>query len=191
MEMVRIIIALGNDSQSLKMKNLMIENGYNVVDVAKDGHECLRKARLLRPDLVILDFDLPLFTGYEVAKVLNEDRICSTLLLVNDSQKSLINEHKDDWDFSCMLKPVNRSALISTILLIIKNDRKVKSLEKEIEELRDSLETRKLIEKAKGILMKAQGLSEQEAFRRIQRQSMDKAMPMKEIAKAIIIAHNI
>lgn len=191
MEMVRIIIAFGNDSQSIKIKNLLTENGYTVIDLVKDGQECLRKARLLKPDLVILDFDLPLFTGYDVAKVLSEDKISSTLLIVNDSQKSLISEHRDQWDFTSLVKPINRSALISTVELIIKNNKKIRLLQKEIQELKESLEARKLVEKAKGILMSKQGLSEQEAFRKIQRQSMDKGIPMKEVAKAIILASEI
>ncbi len=191
MEMVRIIIAFGNDSQSIKIKNLLTENGYTVIDLVKDGQECLRKARLLKPDLVILDFDLPLFTGYDVAKVLSEDKISSTLLIVNDNQKSLINEHRDRWDCTSLIKPINRSALISTVELIITNNKKIRLLQNEIQELKESLEVRKLVEKAKGILMTKQGLSEQEAFRKIQRQSMDKGIPMKEVAKAIILASEI
>lgn len=189
--MVRIIIAFGNDSQSIKIKNLLTENGYTVIDLVKDGQECLRKARLLKPDLVILDFDLPLFTGYDVAKVLSEDKISSTLLIVNDNQKSLINEHRDRWDCTSLIKPINRSALISTVELIITNNKKIRLLQNEIQELKESLEVRKLVEKAKGILMTKQGLSEQEAFRKIQRQSMDKGIPMKEVAKAIILASEI
>ncbi len=191
MEIIRVVVAFASDSQSVKIKNLLTENGYNVVCVTKDGSECLRKSRLLKPDLVILDFDLPLYTGYEVAKVLSEDKICSSIIILNDSQKSLVNEYRDDWDFACLVKPVNRSALISTISLVIRNRRKVKLLESEIQELRDSLESRKLVEKAKGILMEKQKLSEKEAFRKIQKQSMETGMPMKEIARAIILEHNI
>ena len=191
MDMIRIMVAFGSDSQSVKIKNLLLENGYSVAYIAKDGQECLRKARLLKPDLVVLDFDLPLSTGYDVAKVLSEDKICNTLLIVNENQKSLINEHKDDWDFTTLIKPINKSALISTIKLIVRNNKKIKELEKEIVELKDSLDTRKLLEKAKGMIMKQYGLSEQEAFRRIQKQSMDKGITMKDLAKAIIIANSI
>lgn len=187
METIRIIIALSNEAQAVNMKNLLTENGFNVVDFSKDGQDCLRKARVLKPDVVILDFDLAIFTGYEAASVLCEDKICSTILIVNDSQKSLINEHWNREDFICLVKPINRSAIISTIELIVKNNRRIKSLEKEIYELKDSLETRKLIDKARGILMSLHGISEQEAFRVIQKQSMDKGMPVKELAKMIIL----
>lgn len=191
MDIIRILIAFSSDSQSMKIRNLLIENGFNVIDIAKDGQECLRKARLLKPDLAILDFDLPLSTGYDIAKVLSEDKICSTLLVLNDNQKSLINEHKDEWDFTFLVKPINRSALIGTIRLIVRNNKRIRDLEKEISTLKDSLESRKLIEKAKGILMKQMGINEQEAFRKIQKQSMDKGIAMKEIAKAIILADSI
>jgi response regulator NasT len=138
--------------------------------------------------VAILDFDLAIFTGYEAARVLCEDRVCSTILIVNDSQRSLIKEHWESENFICLVKPINRSALISTVELIVKSNKRVKSLEKEIHELKDSLETRKLIEKAKGILMRRDGLSEQEAFRIMQKQSMDKGVPVKEIAKVIILS---
>ena len=186
METVRIIIALSNESNLTNMRSLLTENGFSVVDVLKDGQDCIRKARMLNPDVAILDFDLAIFTGYEAARVLCEDRVCSAILIANEGQKSLLNEHWDSEDFICLVKPINRSALISTVELIVKNNRKIKTLEKEIHELKDSLETRKLIEKAKGILMKRDGLSEHEAFRMIQKQSMDNGVPVKEITKAII-----
>lgn len=188
MENVRIIIALSNESHAINMKNLFNENGFSVIDVSKDGQDCIRKARTLKPDVAILDFDLAIFTGYEAARVLCEDRVCSAILIVNDVQRSLINEHWESENFICLVKPINRSALISTVELIVKSNKKVKSLEKEIHELKDSLETRKLIEKAKGILMRRDGLSEQEAFRIMQKQSMDKGVPVKEIAKVIILS---
>ena len=187
METVRIIIAFNNVSHSTNMRNLFNENGFSVVDVSTDGQDCIRKARNLKPDIAILDFDLAGFTGYEAARVLCEDRVCSSILIANDSQRSLINEHWDNEDFICLVKPINRSALISTIELIIKHNKRVVRLEKEIHELKESLESRKLIDKAKGILMRRHKLTEQEAFRMIQKQSMGNGMPMKEIAKAVIL----
>lgn len=187
MELVRIIIALAKEAQSIKMKNLLIENGYDVIWCAKDGLECLRKARTHKPDLVILDYDLPSYTGHEVAKILSEDDICNTILLVNDAQKSMINEYSDKWDFICLSKPITISGLISTIELTVKNRKRIKRLEKEIEDLKDSIESRKLVEQAKGILMEKFNLTENEAFRKIQKQSMDKRLPIKDVAKEIML----
>jgi len=191
MDLVRVIIALASETQSAKMKNLLVENGYDVVWVSKDGLECLRKTRIHKPDLVILDYDLPSYTGYEVARILTEDGICNVILLANDAQKSMMNEYDDQWDFACLQKPITVSGLISAVGLTAKNRKKIKSLEKEIKDLKDSLESRKLIEHAKGILMEKLGLTENEAFRRIQKQSMDKRLPINEVAKSIIIAYNV
>jgi response regulator NasT len=137
--------------------------------------------------LAILDYDLLKFTGFDAAKVLCEDAICSTVLLANESQKVLVGGHWNHENFTCLVKPLNRAALITAIELIVKNNRKIRILEKEILELRDSMETRKLVEKAKGILMKKYNVSEEEAFRKIQKQSMNEGKPMKELAENILM----
>lgn len=187
--MIKIMIAMNREKQIVKMKNLLVEEGYNVIYVARDGQECLRKARILQPDLAIIDFDLPVYNGYEVAKILIEDKICSVLLIASDTQTTLIGECQDQWDFAYLVKPINKSTLITAVQLITKTRKKVKELEKENKNLRDSLESRKLIEKAKGILMKELGIPEQDAYRIIQKRSMDKRIPMKEIAKAVILTY--
>lgn len=191
MESARIMVAMSNDMSIGKLKTILIENGYMVIDQAKDGHECLRKMRALRPDLVILDYNLPLMNGYEIAKVAIEDKISDIILLTTDVQKSLCDDMKADSGFVCMTKPLNKPGLINTVDLILRSAKKIKELEKEIVELRATLDTRKEVEKAKGLLMKSLNLTEAEAFKRIQKQSMDKGIPMKEIAKAIILAYDI
>jgi two-component system, response regulator PdtaR len=120
-----------------------------------------------------------------------EDKICDVILIATEPQDSVIDEMKSENNFVCMVKPLNKSSLINTIDLMIKNKRRISELERQIDELRSSLDTRKEVEKAKGLLMKNLNLSEPEAFKRIQRQSMDRGIPMKEIAKAIILAYDI
>ncbi len=191
MESARILLAMSSDTSINKLKTILVENGYTVVDQAKDGHECLRKIRALRPDLVILDYNLSLSNGYEVSRVAIDDGICDVILIINSMQEELIGGMKSETNFVYMTKPLNKQLLINTIELMIKNKRKIKELEKEIEDLRETLNTRKEVERAKGLLMKTQGLSEAEAFKRIQRQSMDRGIPMKEIARAIILAYDI
>lgn len=191
MELARIMVAMSNDASTAKLRSILTESGYTVVDQAKDGHDCLRKIRALRPDLVLLDYGLSLMNGYEVARVAVEDRICDVILIATDAQIGLIDEIKTDTGFICLLKPLNKPVLINTIELMVKNRRKIVALEKEIQELKSTLDTRKEVEKAKGLLMKNLNLSEAEAFKRIQKQSMDRGIPMKEIAKAIILAYDI
>lgn len=191
MESARILVAMNNDTSIVKMKAILMENGYTVIDVSRDGHDCLRKIRTLRPDLAVIDFSLPLMNGYEVAKVAIEDNICDIVLITTSAQGSLLDEFKFESGFVCLEKPLNKPILFNTIDLMIKNRKKIRQLEKEIEELRANLDTRKEVEKAKGLLMKHLNLTEPEAFKRIQKQSMDRGIPMKEIAKAIILAYAI
>lgn len=191
MDSARILIAMSSEPSIGKLKTILAEAGYTIVEQAREGSECLRKIRTLKPDLLIVDFSLPLMNGCEVAKVALEDRICDVVLLTTLEQESAAFPLKQESGFTCLTKPLNRSALLNTLELMMKSRRKIRQLEKEIEELRGSLDTRKEVEKAKGLLMKHLGLSEPEAFKRIQKQSMDRGIPMKEIAKAIILAYDI
>lgn len=191
MELARIMIAMSNETSIVKFKSLLAQSGYDLVENARDGHECLRKMRAIRPDLVILDFNLPLMDGSQVARVAIEDRICDVILISSDNQIGYVDDLKEEAGFICLVKPINKAGLINTIELMLKNRKKVIALEKEVMELRTALDTRKEVEKAKGLLMKNLKLSEPEAFKRIQKQSMDRGIPMKEIAKAIILAYDI
>ena len=191
MESVRILLAMNNDTSIDRLQAILTENGYMVVEKAKDGHDCLRKARALRPDIVILDYDLPLANGCEVSRIVIEDNICEVILITTDLQRSLIGDIRAEYGFVCMTKPLSKLGLINTIELMAKNRKKVTELEKEIHELKSTLDTRKEVEKAKGLLMKYLSIPEAEAFKRIQKQSMDRGIPMKEIAKAIILAYDI
>ncbi|NJD04019.1 MAG: ANTAR domain-containing protein [Ruminiclostridium sp.] len=191
METARILVAMGNEASAGKMRAVLVEGGFDVADQAKEGNECLRKIRLLKLDLAVLDYDLPLVNGFEVAKIAVEDKLCDVILLVSNEKKNSIESIKASYDFTILAKPLNRDSLINTVDIIVKSRRKIMKLEKEIVELRMTLDARKDIEKAKGLLMKNLNLTEEQAFRRIQKQSMDRAISMKEIAKAIILAYDI
>lgn len=193
METVRIFLAMSNDASIGKLRTLLTASGHTIIDYARDGHECLRKIRALKPDLAILEYNLPLLNGYEVAKVACEDKICDTMLIVSVDQENIINSTglEQGNGFAYMTKPINKNSFINTIELIVNNSRKIKELEHEIQELRNSLNTRKEVEKAKGLLMKHLGLSEPEAFKRIQKQSMDRGIPIKDIARAIVLAYDL
>lgn len=191
MELSRIVVAMGNDASNAKVKAFLTENGYIVADQAADGHECLRKLNALRPDLLIIDYGLTSMNGYDVARVAVEDKLCDVILVANTAQLGFVGGIKADYGFVCLEKPLNKHLLLNSIELMSKSKRRIKQLEKEIEELRNTIDTRKEVEKAKGLLMRHLNLSEAEAFKRIQKQSMDRGIPMKEIAKAIILAYDI
>ena len=185
------MIAMSNETLITKLKTVLSEAGYMVIEQAVEGPDCLRKMRTLRPDIIILEYSLPIMSGLEIAKVALEDRICDVMLFVTMEQESMIDSIRQEAGFISLVKPVSKTLLAGSLELMIKNRRKIRQLEKEIEELRLSLDTRKEVEKAKGLLMMHLGLTENEAFKRIQKQSMDRGIPMKEIAKAIILAYDI
>lgn len=191
MDSTRILIAMSNDAQAVKLKAILSEAGFTVIEQAGDGPDCLRKMRTLRPDILVLEYNLPIMNGQEISKVALEDKICDVVLLVTLEQDNLLEDIRYETGFVSLVKPVSKALLMRSLELMLKNSRKIRQLEKEIEELRSSLNTRKEVEKAKGLLMMNLGLTENEAFKRIQKQSMDRGIPMKEIAKAIILAYDI
>ncbi len=181
-----------NDTSANKLKATMSETGITVVGLASDGQECLRKIKLFGPDITILDYDLPVMNGYEVSRLILEEKSCDIILIAKDlHQMGFVSDMMSETGFVCLVKPMSKQSLINTIEIMIKNRRKIEKLEKEIQELKEVLNTRKEVEKAKGLLMKHLNLSEAEAFKKIQKQSMDKGISMKEIARAIILAYDI
>lgn len=191
MEAGRILIAIANEALVTKIKPVLVEGGYTVVDCAKDGDECLRKARLLKPDVTIIDGSVPPFNINQPAQYILEDNLCDVILFASAGQEESISDFKGAANISLITKPVNKQMLLGTVDLMVKNRKRIEKLEKEVSELRSMLDTRKEVEKAKGLLMKNLGLSEAEAFKRIQKQSMDRGISMKDIAKAIILAYDI
>ena len=191
MDSTRIMVAMSSDALTLKLKTILVEAGFLVIEQANEGQECLRKMRALKPDIIILEYNLPHINGLEISRVALEDGICDAMLFVSADQESMVDDIRQESGFVSLVKPVNKMLLIGSLELMIKDRKKIKQLEKEIEDLKLSLDTRKEVEKAKGLLMANLGLTESAAFKRIQKQSMDRGIPMKEIAKAIILAYDI
>ncbi len=186
-----IFIGISNQAFADKLIVFLEEAGYYIVDRAEDSNDILRKVRNLQPDFIILDYDLKPNNGFSIASVLDEDRICGGILLLSESQKTVVQGDTDLLNFAYLTKPLNKVILQHTIELLSKSSSNIFKLEKQVDKLKDTLETRKEVEKAKGILMEIQGIGEQEAFRRMQKQSMDSGIGMREIAKAIIITYKI
>ena len=191
MDSTRIMIAMSNDALAVKLKTILTQAGLSVIEQAGEGPDCLRKIRTLRPDILILEYNLPFMNGLEISKVALEDKICDVMMMVTLEQDNMLEDIRQEAGFVSLVKPVSKALLTGSLDIMIKNRRKIRQLEKEIEVLKSSLDTRKEVEKAKGLLMMNLGLSENEAFKRIQKQSMDRGIPMKEIAKAIILAYDI
>jgi AmiR/NasT family two-component response regulator len=188
---LRVLIADDEPLIRLDLKNMLESLGYEVIAEAGDGVSAVEAARTLKPDVAILDIKMPSMDGIDAANILNSERIAPVVLLTAYSDMDLINRAKEAGVFAYLVKPFRESDLRPAIEVAISRYKEFLALEEEVSELEDKLETRKLIERAKGILMDQYGLKEQEAFRRIQVQSMNTRKSMKEIAEAIIIAHSV
>ena len=174
MEAARILLAMSNDISLNKLRDVLAGCGYEIIDKALNANECLRKMRYLKPDLAVIDYGLSPQNGLEIARIADEDKLCDVILIVGSDQRDSIDYIENGYNFVVITKPLNRESLLRTVDIMVRNRRRVLQLETEIEDLRKTLDSRKEIEKAKGILMKNKNLSEDQAFRMIQKQSMNR-----------------
>jgi AmiR/NasT family two-component response regulator len=188
---LRIVIADDEPIIRLDLKKMLQDCGYDVVGEAGDGVKAIEAVRSLRPDVVILDIKMPEMDGIDAAKIITEEKIAPVLLLTAYSQLDLVNRAKDAGVYSYLVKPFKQTDLMPQIEVAVARWEAFLKIEEQANDLEDKLETRKSVDRAKGILMDQYGLKEQEAFRRIQVQSMNTRKSMREIAEAIIIAHNV
>ena len=163
---------------------MLIEAGYEVVGEAENGLRAIELAQECKPDLAILDVKMPQLDGISAAEKIIQ--IAPVLMLTAFSQKELVERARDAGVMAYVVKPFSINDLVPAIEIAISRHRQMKSLEAEVADLYDRLETRKLIDRAKGILMKALNISEPEAFSWIQKSAMDRRLTMKEIAEAIL-----
>jgi response regulator NasT len=180
----RILVAEDETLIRMDLVEMLREAGYDVVGSAIDGSEAIALAESLQPDLAILDVKMPVLDGISAAEKIIE--ISPVLMLTAFSQKDLVERARDAGAMAYVVKPFTIHDLIPAIEISVSRHRQMKSLELEVADLHDRLETRKLIDRAKGILMKALNLSEPEAFSWIQRAAMDRRITMKEVAEAVI-----
>ena len=191
MDQLRIVLADDEAIIRLDLKKMLEEMGHTVVGEAADGQKALEFARSLRPDVVVLDIKMPIMDGLDAAKIISSEKIAPVILLTAYSQKDLIDRAKDAGVFAYLVKPFKEADLVPAIEVAIARYLEYQEMETQAEDLSEKLETRKIVDRAKGILMDQYGLKEAEAFRRIQAQSMNTRKSMREIAEAIVIAHEV
>lgn len=187
----RVVIADSNAQNRKSLKAILSQAGHMVVGEADEGLAALKLVRTRHPDLVILDAKMAVMDGAEFAYIIEEDGLAPVILMTPSDQFMVNDQNGDRQPFAYVLKPVTEQSLLPMIDLVIKNFKRIRNLEQEVAKLKDTIETRKLVEKAKGILMDTHKLTEAEAFKRIQKQSMNKRVSMKSVAKAIILAHEV
>jgi AmiR/NasT family two-component response regulator len=187
---INILIADDESLIRMDLKEILQENGYNVIGEAKDGKEVLAFFDKITPDLLILDIKMPELDGLQTLKMLNnsdEYPRVPVIMLTAFSQPELIEQAVGLGVFAYIVKPIKESDLLPAIEITIARANEMNFIQQEVGKLKETLEIRKLVEKAKGILMKNYSLNESEAFRKMQKLSMDTRRPMKEIAEEIIV----
>ena len=180
----RIVVAEDETLIRLDLVEMLTEAGYDVVGEATNGEEAVLLVESLNPDLAILDVKMPILDGISAAeKIISRAPV---LMLTAFSQKDLVERARDAGAMAYVVKPFAIGDLIPAIEIAVSRHRQLKALETEVANLHERLETRKIIDRAKGILMQALKLSEPEAFSWIQRTAMDRRMSMKDVASAVI-----
>ena len=181
---VRILVAEDEALIRMDLVEMLREAGYEVVAEAADGAQAIELAQLHKPDLAILDVKMPVLDGISAAEKIID--IAPVLMLTAFSQRELVERARDAGVMAYVVKPFSIGDLVPAIEIAISRHTQMRSLADEVKDLHERLETRKLIDRAKGILMKALNLSEPEAFSWIQRAAMDRRLTMKQVAEAVI-----
>ncbi|MEH6375245.1 response regulator [Streptomyces sp. KLMMK] len=182
----RVVIAEDEALIRLDLKEMLEEEGYSVVGEAGDGETAVALAREHRPDLVILDVKMPVLDGISAAEQIARDSIAPVLMLTAFSQRDLVERARDAGAMAYLVKPFSKSDVVPAIEMAVSRFTELKALEKEVADLSQRLETRKLVDRAKSILQTQYGLTEPAAFRWIQKTSMDRRLSMQQVAEAVI-----
>ncbi|MDA8334222.1 MAG: ANTAR domain-containing protein [Peptococcaceae bacterium] len=173
------------------IKGILLTTDRTVVGEAEDQVTALKMIRIRQPDLVIVDEDLKNSSGLEVATIAGQDRLAPVVYVTTYPGHAPADALKELWIFGLVPKPVDEVYLLLSIEMAEAGFHKLREMEKEIAQLKETLQSRKAVERAKGILMETMGISEAEAFKRIQKQSMDRRTSMRVVADAIIMAHDL
>src|SRR5579862_17061 len=191
--MARMTVLIADDDPIIRLdlKQMLESLDYEVVAEAGDGQQAVEYAREHHPQICILDVKMPVMDGIEATGIITEENIAPTILLTAYSDRELVDRAKDAGVFAYLVKPFKPSDLPPAIEVARSRFEQNATLNTEIKSLSERLEARKAIDRAKGILMQEQGLTESEAYRRIQLQSMNLRKTMKDVAEAIILAKSI
>ncbi len=187
-ETIRVLIAEDEALIRLDLKEMLEEEGFEVVGEAADGEAAVRLARERAPELVIMDIKMPGLDGLSAAERIVEEGLAAVLILTAFSQRDLVQRAAEAGAIGYLVKPFQKSDLMPAIDVALARHEELGALRKESARLSDQLETRKLVERAKGKLIDERGLSEREAFRAIQKEAMDRRLTMRAVAEAIIDA---
>jgi response regulator NasT len=182
----RVLVAEDESLIRLDLTEMLAEEGYQVVGEAGDGAMAVRLAEELRPDLVVMDVKMPVLDGISAAERIVSQRIAPVLILTAFSQRELVERAREAGAMAYLVKPFAKTDLVPAIEMALSRHEEIALLEREVADLTERLETRKLVDRAKGLLQTRYGLTEPDSFRWIQKAAMDKRTSMREVAQVVI-----
>jgi AmiR/NasT family two-component response regulator len=182
----RIVVAEDEALIRLDLVEMLREEGYDIVGEAGDGEEAIRLVEELRPDVVVLDVKMPGLDGLSAAERIGEQRLAAVVMLTAFSQRELVERARDAGALAYVVKPFTRADLVPAIEIALSRHAELVALEAEVADLAERFETRKRVDRAKSMLMGSLGLTEPDAFRWIQKTSMDRRLSMREVADAVL-----
>lgn len=185
---LKILLADDEAILRLDLREMLTDAGHEIVGEAPNGEEAVRLARELKPDFIIMDVKMPVMDGLTAAKIIANEGVAPILLLTAYSQRDIVEKASEAGVIAYLVKPIREEQLFPAMEIAEKRFGEMQKLNAELQQLKDSLETRKLLDRAKGILMAAHGMTEQEAYRKMQQFSMAKRITLKALAESIIAA---
>lgn len=182
----RVVIAEDESLIRMDLAEMLAEEGYDVVAAVDDGEQAVVRTEELRPDLVILDVKMPRLDGIAAAQRIASQRIAPVVMLTAFSQRDLVESARDAGAMAYLVKPFGKSDLLPAIEMAVSRFAELQQLEAEVADLNERLATRKVVDRAKGVLQEKLGLSEPDAFRWIQKTAMDLRLSMREVADGVV-----
>jgi response regulator NasT len=188
---LRILVVDDEAILRLDLSEMLAERGHDVVGEADNGADAVRLARELHPDLVLMDVKMPGMSGLEAAKLIGGEQLAPVLLLTAYSQRDVVEQAADSGVMAYLVKPIREEELTPALEVAMTRWESYRSLARELDKAKDDLETRKLLDRAKGVLMDQHGFSERDAFEAMQKLSMDRRLSLKAVAQAVLAAAEI
>ena len=184
---MRAVIAEDESLIRMDLKEMLEEEGHDVVAEAGNGAEAIEMTRTQAPDIVFMDVEMPEVNGLEAARVIGEERLAPVVMVTAFSQAAYVKEAAEAGAMAYLTKPFTKQDILPAMEVAVSRFEEAVALSEQVEDLDERLETRKVVDRAKGILID-QGMSESDAFSRLQKLAMDKRLPLKQVAEAVILA---
>lgn len=184
---MRVLIAEDEALIRMDMREMLVEEGHEVVGEARDGSEAIELARRTRPDVIFMDVKMPGMDGIEAAGVIGAEKLAPVVMVTAFSQARYVEEASAAGAMGYLVKPFSKKDILPAMQVAAARFAEARALEGEVASLEERLETRKLVDRAKGVLI-AQGMTEPEAFRRMQKLAMDRRKSLREVAEAVLLA---